>query len=64
MAKAVVNQVGETYYHHNLKKAALVRLSFVHSSLKVLKFGPKKRNRASQPRRAAGRGGTFTLRYA
>ncbi|KAK4781176.1 hypothetical protein SAY87_017282 [Trapa incisa] len=51
MAKAVVNQVGETYYRPDLKEAALAKLSVVHRSLKVSKSGPKKRNRQAQKAR-------------
>ncbi|XP_051152066.1 60S ribosomal protein L28-2-like [Andrographis paniculata] len=45
MANAVSNQVGDTYYRCDLKKAALARLCVVHRSLKIAKSGPKKRNR-------------------
>ncbi|KAK6142890.1 hypothetical protein DH2020_023238 [Rehmannia glutinosa] len=45
MAKVVSNQVVHNYYRPNLKKTALARLSVVSRSLKVAKFGVKKKNR-------------------
>ncbi|ONH94737.1 hypothetical protein PRUPE_7G027000 [Prunus persica] len=40
-----VCQVADNFYRPNLKKAALARVNVGHRSLKVSKFGVKKRNR-------------------
>ncbi|KAG6473937.1 60S ribosomal protein L28-1-like [Zingiber officinale] len=46
MAKIVKSQITDNYYRSDLTKAALARLSVVHRSLKVAKFGVKKRQAA------------------
>ncbi|KAG6468729.1 60S ribosomal protein L28-2-like [Zingiber officinale] len=48
MAKIVKSQVTDNYYRPDLTKAALARLSAVHRSLKVAKFGVKKKRQAAK----------------